>query len=222
MLAQRDRLRALAGTTGMVLLHGTELNIAADGSVDWDEDFLSGFDICVASIHSSFEQDRATMTKRFIAAAENPRVNIIGHPLTRKIGRRPPVQVDLEALYAACARTGTALEINASPDRMDLPPEHIAAARDAGVKFAVDTDAHSLVDLTNMRYGVAAARFGGLTTEDVINAWPLDRLEEFLRKGRSSLRLLASSIASGNRLLPSSMTARSGPAGRVRILRSSR
>jgi DNA polymerase (family 10) len=187
MLAQRDRLRALADTTGMVLLHGSELNIAADGSVDWDEDFLSGFGICVASIHSSFEQDRATMTRRFVTAAENPRVNVIGHPLTRKLGRRPPVNVDLDALYAACARTGTALEINASPDRMDLPPEHIAAARDAGVKFAVDTDAHSLVDLTNMRYGVAAARFGGLTTQDVINAWPLDRLEEFLRKGRSSL-----------------------------------
>jgi histidinol phosphatase-like PHP family hydrolase len=184
MLAQRDQLRALAGTTGMVLLHGSELNIAADGSVDWDEDFLSGFGICVASIHSSFEQDRATMTKRFVAAAENPRVNIIGHPLTRKIARRPPVEVDLDALYAACARTGTALEVNASPDRMDLPPQHIAAARDAGVKFAIDTDAHSLVDLTNMRYGVAAARFGCLTTEDVINAWPLDRLEEFLRKGR--------------------------------------
>jgi len=180
MLAQRDRLRALADTTGIALLHGTELNIAADGSVDWDEDFLSGFDICLASIHSSFEQDRATMTKRFIVAAENPRVNIIGHPLTRKVGRRPPVEVDLDALYAACARTGTALEVNASPDRMDLPPEHIAAARDAGVKFAVDTDAHSLVDLTNMRYGVAAARFGGLVAEDVINAWPLDRLTEFV------------------------------------------
>ena len=138
------------------------------------------------------------MTKRFIAAAENPQVNVIGHPLTRKVGRRPPVQVDLDALYAACARTGTALEVNASPDRMDLPPEHIAAARDAGVKFAVDTDAHSLVDLTNMRYGVAAARFGCLTTEDVINAWPLDRLEEFLRKGRSSLRLLTSSVTPGN------------------------
>ncbi|HEX4287397.1 MAG TPA: DNA polymerase/3'-5' exonuclease PolX, partial [Trebonia sp.] len=81
-------------------------------------------------------------------------------------------------------RTGTALEINASPDRMDLPPQHIAAARDAGVKFAIDTDAHSLVDLTNMRYGVAAARLGGLTPADVINAWPLGRLEEFLRKGR--------------------------------------
>jgi histidinol phosphatase-like PHP family hydrolase len=184
MLAQRTELRALADTTGMVLLHGTELNIAADGSVDWGEGFLSGFDICVASVHSSFEQDRATMTKRFITAAENPRVNIIGHPLTRKIGRRPPVEVDLDALYAACARTGTALEVNASPDRMDLPPQHIAAAREAGVKFAIDTDAHSLADLTHMRYGVAAARLGGLTPADVINAWPLDRLEEFLREGR--------------------------------------
>jgi histidinol phosphatase-like PHP family hydrolase len=196
MLAQRAQLRALADVTGMVLLHGSELNIAADGSVDWDEVFLSGFDICVASIHSSFEQDRATMTKRFVAAAENPWVNIIGHPLTRKLGRRPPVDVDLDALYAACTKTGTALEINASPDRMDLPPEHIAAAKDAGVKFAVDTDAHSLVDLTNMRYGVASARFGCLTTEDVINAWPLDRLEEFLRKGRSSLRFIWTTFAS--------------------------
>ena len=185
MLTQRAELRALADTTGMVLLHGTELNIAPDGSVDWDEDFLSGFDMTVASVHSSFEQDRATMTKRFITAAENPRVNIIGHPLTRKIGRRPPVEVDLDALYAACARTGTALEVNASPDRMDLPPQHIAAARDAGVKFAIDTDAHSLVDLTHVPYGVAAARFGGLTPADVINGWPLDRLEEFFRQGRS-------------------------------------
>jgi histidinol phosphatase-like PHP family hydrolase len=184
MLAQREELRALADSTGLTLLHGTELNIAPDGSVDWDEDFLSGFDICVASVHSSFEQDRATMTKRFVTAAENPRVNIIGHPLTRKIGRRPPVEADLDALYAACARTGTALEINASPDRMDLPPQHIAAAREAGVKFAIDSDAHSLVDLTHMSYGAAAARFGGLTSADVINAWPLDRLEEFLRKGR--------------------------------------
>jgi histidinol phosphatase-like PHP family hydrolase len=186
MLAQRDQLRALADTTGMALLHGSELNIAPDGSVDWDADFLRGFDLCVASVHSSFEQDQATMTRRFVTAAENPFVNVIGHPLTRKVGRRPPVRVDLDALYAACARTGTALEINASPDRMDLPPEHIAAARDAGVKFAIDTDAHSLADLANMRYGVAAARFGGLTKEDVINAWPLGRLEEFLRKGRSS------------------------------------
>jgi histidinol phosphatase-like PHP family hydrolase len=193
ILNQRAELSAV-DSRGMTLLHGTELNIAPDGSVDWDADFLSGFDMCVASVHSSFGQDRAVMTARFIAAAENPYVNIIGHPLTRKLGRRPPVDVDLGALFEACARTGTALEINASPARMDLPAEHLAAARDAGVKFAIDTDAHSLGDLNNARYGVAAARIAGLTPDDVINAWPLSRLREFLAKGRSPQRLLASSI----------------------------
>jgi len=186
MLMQRAEVAALQQRVGLTLLHGTELNIAADGSVDWDAGFLAGFDLCVASVHSSFDQDRATMTDRFITAVENPYVNIIGHPLTRKLGRRPPVEVDLAALYEACARTGTALEINASPERMDLPPQDINAARDAGVKFAIDTDAHSIVHLGNARYGVAAARLGGLTPDDVINAWPLEQLEQFLRRGRSS------------------------------------
>jgi histidinol phosphatase-like PHP family hydrolase len=186
MLRQRAEVAALQRRVGLTLLHGTELNIAADGSVDWDAGFLDGFDLCVASVHSSFDQDRATMTDRFVTAVENPHVNIIGHPLTRKLGRRPPVDVDLAVLYDACARTGTALEINASPERMDLPPEDIRAARDAGVKFAIDTDAHSIVHLNNARYGAAAARLGGLTPDDVINAWPLEQLEQFLRQGRSS------------------------------------
>ena len=184
MLAQRARLAALASS--MVLLHGTELNIAPDGSVDWDEDFLSGFDMCVASVHSHFDQDRRAMTKRFIVACENPRVNIIGHPLTRKIGRRPPVDVDLGELFSACARTGTALEVNASPARLDLPGDYIRQARDAGVKFAIDTDAHSFGDLENMKYGVGTAQRGWLTSGDVINTWPLEKLREFLRKGRAS------------------------------------
>jgi DNA polymerase (family 10) len=192
MLAQRAQLNAVKSS--MTLLHGTELNIAPDGSVDWDEDFLDGFDICVASVHSHFDQDRRTMTKRFIAAAENPYVNIIGHPLTRKIGRRPPVDVDLNELFRACARTGTALEVNASPERLDLPSEHIRNAAAAGVKFAIDTDAHSIGHLDNMKYGVGTAQRGWLTADDVINAWPLERLLEFLRKGRSPQRLLASSI----------------------------
>ena len=184
MLAQRARLAALASS--MVLLHGTELNIAPDGSVDWDEDFLSGFDMCVASVHSHFDQDRRAMTTRFIVACENPYVNIIGHPLTRKIGRRPPVDVDLGELFRACARTGTALEVNASPARLDLPGDYIRQARDAGVKFAIDTDAHSFGDLENMKYGVGTAQRGWLTPDDVINTWPLEKLREFLRKGRAS------------------------------------
>jgi DNA polymerase (family 10) len=182
MLAQRDRVRALDAP--LELLHGTELNIAPDGSVDWDEDFLAGFDMCVASVHSHFEQPRAEMTRRFVAACENPRVNIIGHPTTRRIGRRPPVDVDFGELFRACARTGTALEINASPQRLDLPSDHVRAARDAGVKFAIDSDAHSVSDLGNMPYGVGTAQRGWLTPDDVINTWPLDRLRAFLAKGR--------------------------------------
>jgi DNA polymerase (family 10) len=187
MLAQRERVHALAesgAAGGMALLHGTELNIAPDGSVDWHEDFLAGFDICVASVHSHFDQDAKAMTRRFIAACENPRVNVIGHPLTRKFGRRPPVDVDLTELFRACARTGTALEVNASPERLDLPSGHIRAAKEAGVKFAIDTDAHAIGHLDNMKYGVGTAQRGWLTPDDVINTWPLERLAGFLRKGR--------------------------------------
>jgi DNA polymerase (family X) len=183
VLAQREELHALRGKTGMTLLHGSELNIAPDGSVDWDEDFLAGFDMCVASVHSHFDQDRAEMTRRFIAACENPRVNVIGHPLTRKIGRRPTVDVDLPELFRACARTGTALEVNASPARLDLPSDHIRAAKDAGVRFAIDTDAHSVGDLSNLPYGVGTAQRGWLTADDVINCWPLEKLRQFFRKG---------------------------------------
>jgi DNA polymerase (family 10) len=182
MLAQRDRVRAL--DAGLELLHGTELNIGPDGSVDWDADFLDGFDICVASVHSHFEQSRAEMTRRFVAACENPHVNVIGHPTARRMGKRPPVEVDFGELFRACARTGTALEINASPQRLDLPSDHIRAARDAGVRFAIDSDAHSVSDLGNMPYGVGTAQRGWLTPDDVINTWPLDRLRAFLRKGR--------------------------------------
>jgi DNA polymerase (family 10) len=184
MLAQRERVRAL--DAGLALLHGTELNIAPDGSVDWGADFLAGFDLCVASVHSHFEQPRAEMTRRFITACENPYVSVIGHPTTRRIGKRPPVEVDFGELFRACARTGTALEINASPQRLDLPSDHIRAARDAGVKFAIDSDAHSVSDLGNMPYGVGTAQRGWLTPDDVINTWPLDRLRAFLRKGRDS------------------------------------
>jgi DNA polymerase (family X) len=186
MLAQRERVRALAAqfTGGLELLHGTELNIGPDGSVDWDTDFLAGFDICVASVHSHFEQSRAEMTRRFVVACENPHVNVIGHPTTRRIGKRPPVEVDFGELFRACARTGTALEINASPQRLDLPSDHIRAARDAGVRFAIDSDAHSVSDLGNMPYGTGTAQRGWLTPDDVINTWPLDRLRAFLRKDR--------------------------------------
>ncbi len=205
MLAQREQVRqlgaSLAGAddgqavTGdgqavagdgppMTLLHGTELNIAPDGTVDWPAEFLDGFDICVASVHSHFDQPRSEMTRRFMAACENPHVNVIGHPTARRLRKRPPVDVDFAELFRACARTGTALEINAHPERLDLPADHIRAARDAGVLFAVDSDAHSTAHLAYLRYGIGQAQRGWLTAGHVINTWPLPKLREFLRKGR--------------------------------------
>jgi DNA polymerase (family 10) len=185
MLAQREQVRWLAGELAdggeqLTLLHGTELNIGPDGGVDWDEEFLAGFDICVASVHSHFDLPQAQMTRRLVTACENPRVHVIGHPLARRYGRRPAIDVDLPELLRACAATGTALEVNGHPARLDLPSDHIRAAKEAGVKFAVDSDAHSVPDLGNMRYGIGTAQRGWLTPDDVINTWPLPRLLEFV------------------------------------------
>ncbi|MFG2355449.1 DNA polymerase/3'-5' exonuclease PolX [Streptomyces sp. NPDC048521] len=183
ILAQRERLRELDGARRrMRLLHGTELNIGPDGEVDWPEEFLAGFDLCVASLHSHFDLGRAAMTRRLVRACEHPYVNVIGHPTTRLIGRRPGVDADWDEVFAACARTGTALEVNAQPDRLDLCDEDILRAKAYGVRFAVNSDAHSVPHLAQLRYGVGTAQRGWLTRDDVINTWPLTRLRRFLRK----------------------------------------
>ncbi len=183
MLAQRDRVRELDGRHGrMRLLHGTELNIGPDGGVDWPADFLDGFDLCVASIHSHFDLGRQAQTRRLVAACENPHVNVIGHPTARYLGRRDGIDADLDAVFAACARTGTALEVNGQPERLDLRDEHIARARRHGVRFAVDSDAHTTAHLGYTRFGIGTAQRGGLEAEEVINTWPLRRLRSFLRK----------------------------------------
>jgi len=185
MLAQRAQLEKLRSKyPKMTLLHGSELNIDAEGAVDWEADFLAGFDLHIASVHSLFTQSKDEMTRRIIRAMENPHVNIIGHPTGRKIGHRPPIEFDLDEVFKAAARTGTALEINAFPDRLDLRDEHILWAKRHGVKFAIDTDSHATTHLDVMRFGVATAQRGWLTKGDVINAWPLAKLRTFLRKGR--------------------------------------
>jgi DNA polymerase (family 10) len=185
MLAQRRQLRGLQDRyPKMTLLHGTELNIDPEGNVDWPAEFLERFDLTVASVHSHFTQSKDDMTRRVIRAMENPYVNIIGHPTTRKIDQREPVDYDLDAIFEAAARTGTALEVNGYPDRLDLRDEHILWAKRHGVRFAVDTDSHATTHLEHMRYGVGDAQRGWLTKDDVINAWPLGKLRRFLRKGR--------------------------------------
>jgi DNA polymerase (family 10) len=185
MLAQRKRIRQLERDGDMVLLHGSELNIQPDGSVDWDDEFLESFDVLVASVHTHFNMSREEMTARIVKAIEHPLVNIIGHPTGRMIGKRPPVDVDLEEVFKAAARTGTALEINSFPDRLDLRDEHVMWARELGVKFSIDTDSHSPVHLPHVRFGVGTAQRGWVERADVINTWPLSKLRRFLAKGRA-------------------------------------
>jgi DNA polymerase (family 10) len=185
MITQRERLRELASDGSMVLLHGTELNIDPDGGVDWDAGFLAGFDLCVASVHSHFNQSSEAMTRRLVRACENPYVNVIGHPTTRLLGKRPAIDADFDAVFAAAARTGTALEVNSYPDRLDLSDELVARARRHGVKFSVDTDSHATVHLGFLRYGIGTAQRGWLTPDDVINTWPLPRLREFVEAKRA-------------------------------------
>ncbi|WP_271221660.1 DNA polymerase/3'-5' exonuclease PolX [Streptosporangium carneum] len=180
-LEQRERLQRLqASYPDMRLLHGTELNIAPDGSVDWPAEVLAGFDVCVASVHSHFTQSREEMTRRFVAACENPHVHIIGHPTTRRIGRRPPVDADWDEVFRAAARTGTAMEIDSFPDRSDLPSDLVRLAHHHGVRFSIDSDAHAVPHLANQRFGIGIAQRAWLTADDVINAWPLERLLTFL------------------------------------------
>ncbi|SNS35705.1 DNA polymerase (family 10) [Streptosporangium subroseum] len=181
-LEQREQLHRLQSKyPDMRLLHGSELNIAPDGSVDWPAEVLEGFDVCVASVHSHFTQSREEMTRRFVTACENPHVHIIGHPTTRKIGGRPPVDADWDEVFRAAARTGTAMEIDSFPDRSDLPSDLVRLARHHGVKFSIDSDAHAVPHLDNQRFGIGIAQRAWLTGDDVINTWPVERLLNFLR-----------------------------------------
>lgn len=184
-LAQREQLaERRARYPGMRLLHGTELNIAPDGSVDWPEDVLAEFDLCVASVHSHFTLPAAEQTRRLIRACENPYVQIIGHPTGRLIGRRDPIDLDLPAVFEAAAATGTALEINGGPDRLDLRDEHLRWAAERGVTFAISSDAHAVPQLDFVRYATLTAQRGWLTPDQVLNCWPYERLLEFLTRVR--------------------------------------
>ncbi|NUR88944.1 MAG: DNA polymerase/3'-5' exonuclease PolX [Nonomuraea sp.] len=181
-LEQRARIAELQDKyPDMRILHGTELNIAPDGSVDWPAEILRGFDVCVASVHSHFTQSREEMTRRFIAACENPYVDVIGHPTTRKIGKRPQVDADWEAVFRAAARTGTVVEIDSFPDRSDLPADLVRLAKHHGVKFSIDSDSHAIPHLAHQRFGIGIAQRAWLTGEDVVNTWPLERLLAFIR-----------------------------------------
>lgn len=186
MLAQRRRIAALQEDyPGMRILHGAELNIAPDGSLDYDRDFLMGYDWCVASVHSYFDLPAAEQTERLAAAIRHPAVNAVGHLLGRRIGRRPGIEVDVEAVLDAAESTGTAIEINSHLDRLDAPVEVLWQARDRpGVRFIVSTDAHRVGELAQSRWGVQQAQRGWVDKSKVANTWPLGRFLDWMRAVR--------------------------------------
>jgi DNA polymerase (family X) len=167
---------------GIELLAGSEVNVLADGSLDYDDELLDRLDWVVASVHTSFAMSEQAMTERMIAALEHPLVDAIGHPTGRLIERRAPYAVDLDAVFAAAARTGTLLEINANPDRRDLSDLNARAAARAGVTLVIDSDAHRAATLANMRWGVATARRAWLTPAQVANTRSLRELRELRAK----------------------------------------
>jgi DNA polymerase (family 10) len=165
---------------GIRLLAGTEVNILTDGSLDYADEILAELDWVIASVHTSFRISEREMTNRIVAAIEHPLVRAIGHPTGRMIGRRPPYAVDMEAVIDAAARTNTMLEINANPNRRDLNDIHARAAAEAGVEIVIDSDAHGIERLAQMRYGVATARRAWLTAGNVANTRPWPELAKRL------------------------------------------
>ncbi|NLY51365.1 MAG: DNA polymerase/3'-5' exonuclease PolX [Firmicutes bacterium] len=164
------------------LLSGIEVDILTDGSLDLPDSILAERDVVVASIHSGFRQDVEQLTMRVMKAMENPHVDIIGHPTGRLLGRRDPYAIDMERVIEMAAKTGTALEINASPDRLDLNDVNAQAAKEAGVKIVINTDAHSQPELDNMHLGLSVARRAWLTKDNVVNTWSLKEVKEYLSR----------------------------------------
>ncbi len=165
---------------GLTLLSGIEADVLQDGAIDCEDDLLARLDVVVASVHMRYKEDAAAMTARMIRAIEHPSVSIIGHPTGRLLGRREAYPVDIEAIIAAAARTGTVLEINASPERLDLRDEYARQARAAGVLLTINADAHSTGGLGLVSWGVTVARRAGLGPDDVINTFGLAKLRETL------------------------------------------
>lgn len=166
----------------LTILTGQEVDILADGSLDCDDDLLARLDVVVGSVHIRHKENEAQMTARVVTALENPHLDILGHPTGRLLGRREPFAVDMEAVIQTAKRTGTVLEINAAPERMDLNDAYARRAKDAGVKLTVNSDAHSTAGLGLLPWGLFMARRAGLSAEDVINTYPLDQLRATLKK----------------------------------------
>ncbi len=166
----------------ILVLHASEVEIRADGALDYPDEFLATLDLVVASLHTSLRQPREKVTQRVINAIRNPHVDIIGHPTGRLIPDREGADLDMDAVLAAAAETGVALEINAHPSRLDLDDVYARRAKELGIPLSINTDAHSEADLDMLPFGVATARRAWLEPKDVINCWTKDKLLKWLKK----------------------------------------
>lgn len=173
---------------GIRLLCGTECDILPDGSLDYPDDMLAECDLVVASIHAAMEKGKKSPTERTLAAIANPYVTIIGHPTGRLIGRRKAMDMDMSAVVEAAAVNGTAIEINSSWQRLDANDIHARQALGAGVMLSIDTDAHSVTDLSRMHLGVMTAKRAGIPTDRIINTLGIDELLAFVGRKRSKGR----------------------------------
>jgi DNA polymerase (family 10) len=168
----------------LTVLRGVEVDIHPDGSLDLDDACLAGFDLVLASIHSAFGLSRSAQTARVLRAIENPHVDILAHPTSRLIGRRAPIDFDLDQVVAAAVNAGVWLEIDAQPERLDLDDGACRRATAQGATIVISTDAHSISELGFMRWGVDQARRGWVERARVANTWPLERLLRSLRRSR--------------------------------------
>jgi len=184
-LEHATRIRALNGRfDGLTLLAGIECDILADGTLDLADDCLSQLDIVVASVHSHYSQGQAQTTERILKALECPWVDVLGHPMSRRLLQREPLQVDFDRIVSAAVTRGVAFEINCQPDRLDLSDAFARSASERGAMIVISTDAHSTMALGNMRWGLQVARRAWLTPEAVLNTRPLDDMRARLRRNR--------------------------------------
>lgn len=174
--------RRASDKVGITVLMGTECDILPDGRLDYPDDVLRELDVVVVSVHSRFRMSEEEMTARIIKVLENPHVHILGHPTGRLLGSREAYAVNIDRLIDAARRTKTALEINASPQRLDLSDMHARMARERGVPLVISTDAHTRYQLRYMEYGVAIARRAWLEPKHVLNALPLNKFMEWVRE----------------------------------------
>jgi DNA polymerase (family 10) len=186
VLAERKEIERLrVEYPELTILHGSELNIGANGGVDYDPEFLNVFDWCVASVHTLFDLPEPDQTERIITAMQNPAVSAIGHLTGRRIGHRPGIEINAKAVFEAAIETGTALEINAHLHRLDVPAELLILARGmSDLRFVISTDSHHTSEYDNIRWGARNARRGWVERDLIINTWPLDKFLSFVAAKR--------------------------------------